>query len=125
MARVKILNLVYHYGDTLDGLSVVWKDANETPINLAGYTATLRVKSVAGAGTGQTTLLVLSGGDGLDVDAPNGKISLNATPTKMTTSPSALVQGEVYFYDLQVKNVQETKTLLKGTFAVDKEVTTD
>src|SRR5262245_56024871 len=127
MARVLRKKLIYHYGDTFEGIEVLWKDANGNPINLAGYTATMRVKAVAGAGTGQTTLLILSsaGGDGLVIDAGNGKVTISATPTKMTTAPSALVQGQRYFYDLQVKNVAETQTLLEGEFWVDPEVTTD
>lgn len=123
MARVVTANLIYQYGDSFDDYFVVWVDASGNPINLSGYTATMRIKAVAGGGTGETTLLTLAGGDGLTIDAPNGKISFNATATKMTGG--TLVQNTKYKYDLQVVSGTEKKTLIKGDFWVDPEVTTD
>ena len=121
MTRVLIEDLIYHYGDSFDDLIVVWQDASGVPISLSGYTATMRIRT-APATTG-TFLLELTSAvsGGLTIDAPNGKITFAATPTKMKSG--SLVQSQSYFYDLQVSNGSETKTLLKGKFWVDPEVT--
>lgn len=118
-------NFRYHYGDTWDGADVLWKDADGLPINLSGYAAQLAIKAKVGAGAGEATVLKLTNGasDGLVIDTALGKVTINATPTKMTSG--TLAQGQGYFYDLQVKNGSETQTLLEGEFWVDGEVTTD
>lgn len=122
--RVETRTLVYHYGDTFDGVDIIWKDALGVPINLSGYDATMRVKSVTGSPAAATVLLLTSvASGGLTIDAPAGKVSINATPAQMTGQ--SLEQGQRYFFDLQVKNSQETQTLLRGEFWVDPEVTDD
>ena len=123
MARVVNVTLFYLYGDSFDDYIVTWVDANGTPISLSGYTATMRIKAVAGGGTGQATVLQLSGGDGLTIDAPNGKITFSGTSTKMTSG--TLAQNTTYKYDLQVASGSEKKTLIRGDFIVDPETTTD
>ena len=125
MARVLTVNLVHQYGDTFDDYSVTWLNSSGTPINLTGYTATMRIKAKTGGGTGETTLLTLTSAanDGLTIDAPNGKITFSGTPTKMTSG--TLAQGVKYVYDLQVASGSEKKTLIRGDFFVDGETTTD
>lgn len=118
-------NFRYHYGDTFDGFNVLWKDDAGAVASLSGYTAQLCIKAKAGGGTGEPTVLKLTSAtdDGLTIDIALGKISLSGTPIKMTSG--SLVQGQGYFYDLQVKSSSETQTLLEGEFWVDSEVTTD
>ena len=123
MARVQNAALIYMYGDSCDDYSVSWGDASGNPISLSGYTATMRIKAITGGGTGEPTVLTLSGGDGLTIDVPGGKITFSATATKMTGG--TLVQNTKYKYDLQVVSGTEKKTLIKGDFFVDSEVTTD
>jgi len=120
-------NFRYHYGDSFGIFEVFWKDASGAAINLSGYSAQLAIKAKAGGGTGEPVVLKLtsSASDGLVIDNALGKVSIDATPSKMITTPSALAQGQGYFYDLQVKNSAETQTLLEGEFWVDPEVTTD
>lgn len=123
MARVKTVNLVYHYGDTFDDYSVIWLDSSEVPINLTGYTATLRIKDKAGAGATQLLQLSSTTADGLTIVAAAGRIDFSATATKMKSG--TLVQNTVYYYDLQVATPSsaDVKTLIKGQIWIDPEVT--
>lgn len=112
--------LDYWYGDSFSGVSVVWKDANGTPINLTGYLASLQVRD-------ENDVLVLhldsAGQTGLTIDALNGKVSISATAPKMVGG--TLVQGTVYDYDLQVKSGDGNtiRTLLYGKFVVHEQAT--
>lgn len=123
--RVEQRKLVYHYGDTFDGIEILWKDASGNPVVLTGYTAQMRIKAQTGLGVGEPTILQLTSAlnDGLVITALAGKVAINASPAKMTSG--TLQQKTRYFYDLQVKDGQETQTLLEGEFWVDPEVTTD
>lgn len=114
--------MVYHYGDSFDGIVVSWKDADGNPVSLAGYSAKLQARTATGNGT--LVLELTSASAGLEINTSAGTVTINASPSKMTSSPSALVQGQGYFYDLQVTNGVETQTLLKGELWVDGEVTT-
>lgn len=123
MGRVLTKPLVYHYGDSFNKYAVLWEDANGAPINLTGWTATMRIKAKAGGGTGEPLVLELnSSGQGLSIDAVNGRINFNATPTKMKSGSLAPAGGQ-YAYDLQVSNGVDAETLVKGPFWVDPEVT--
>lgn len=122
MALPLVKKLQYYYGDTFDDYVVTWKDNSGVAINLTGYTATMKIKTAAG---GSTLLTLDSGvGNGLLIDAPNGKITFFASPAKMKSG--TLVGGQVYYYDLQVSNTgdADVKTLLEGEFWVKAEITT-
>jgi len=120
MGRVKVVTLTYHFGDTFDDYAVLWVDGNDLAIDLTGYTATFRVKTAPG---GSQVLELTSPSGGLSITALTGRIDFNATPTKMTSG--TLVEGTVYSYDLQVATAAsaDVKTLIKGEFWVDPEVT--
>lgn len=115
--------MVYHYGDSFDGIVVSWKDADDNPVSLSGYSAKLQARTTTGSGT-LVLELTNAASNGLEINSSAGTVTINASPSKMTSSPSALVQGQGYFYDLQVTNGTETQTLLKGELWVDGEVTT-
>lgn len=125
MALPVVRNIAYQFGDTFDDFYVVWLNDLDVPINLTGYTATMRIKAKAGGGTAEATVLLLdsAGATGLVINAAAGTVTPAGTPTKMKSG--TLEQGVKYTYDLQVANVQETKTLMKGQFWVMPEVTTD
>ena len=118
--EVAVYPIVYHYGDTFDGLSVQWKDSAGVANDLTGFVASMKVKNEDG-----TALLSLSSPSiGMTIPTPaNGTVVINAVPSLMIGSD--LVEGETYEYDLQVKNAAGTviKTLIKGPFRVDKQVT--
>lgn len=120
MTRVKAVNLYYHYSDTFDDYQVIWKDGSGTPLNLTGYTATLRIKNTAGG----TTALELnsSGGNGLVITPAAGLIDFQASSSKMKSG--TLAPNTKYVYDLQVAlGTSDIKTLIKGDFIVDAEIT--
>jgi hypothetical protein len=123
--RVLVKNLFYHYGDAFNKYAVVYEDEFGVPLPLSGYGSQLRVKAKAGGGTGEPTLLVLTVGDGLTLDAPNGRVNASATAVKMLEG-SLPVAGGVLAYDWQIKSPSgDPLTLLRGSFVVDPEVTTD
>lgn len=119
MGRVLEYLLVYHYGDSFDDYKVIWKDAAGAAIDLSGYSAKFQVRDSAGV-----LVLELTSGAGLTISAAAGTITFDATPVMMTQSPSALVQDQKYKYDLQVSTGSAVKTLIKGDFWVDKQITT-
>lgn len=119
MPRVKTVTLYWHYGDTFDDLRVTWVDEDNLPINLTGYTATMKIKETPG-GTAKLTLSSPTGGISIPTPA-NGQIVFGATPTQMTAG--TLVAGISYLYDLQVASGSDKKTLLRGSFIVDQEIT--
>jgi len=124
MARVQVKSLVYHYGDTFIGYAVLYEDESGAPIPLTGYFARMRIKAKAGGGSGEPLVLQLDSGagNGLTIDAPNGRVNFNATPAKMKSGSLAPAGGE-YAYDLQVELGADVYTLIKGPFWVDPEVT--
>lgn len=120
MALPLIKKLQYYYGDTFDDYVITYKDSAGAAINLTGYTASMKIKTAAGG----TTLLTLdSNGNGLVLDAANGKITFAASPTKMKSG--TIQGGQVYYYDLQVGNTgdADVKTLLEGEIWVKSEIT--
>jgi len=119
MPRVLTKDIFYHYGDSLSGIGVQWQQASGTPHDLTGYTAELEVKD----GFGGTTLLSLTDGDGLTIIGEQGTVLLDATSAKMLGG--TLVEGSGdHVYDLEVRNGTATvRTLLKGRFVIDQQVT--
>jgi hypothetical protein len=119
MTRVLTRTLYYHYGDTFDDYQVIWKDGSGTPLNLTGYTATLRIKPQVG---GSTALELNSSGNGLVITPAAGLIDFQASSTKMKSG--SLAANTKYVYDLQVAlGTSDIKTLIKGDFIVDAEIT--
>lgn len=99
--------LTFVANDTLY-LPVTWKETNGDPYDLTGYTAKLTVKSSYAAAT---PLLEVTG--------------TIATPA----SGQAIFEGTVpsaagrYVYDVEMKSVSYTKTILRGVFEIQPEVT--
>lgn len=122
MAEVAEYAIVYHYGDTFDDpTSVQWKDSAGVAKDLTGYTADMKVKTAAGV---EVLHLNTGTGGGLTIPTPaNGTVVVNATPAVMTAGD--LVEGTTYLYDFQVKSADGTivKTLIKGDFRVDAQIT--
>lgn len=122
MAEVRDYPLVYHYGDSFDGISWQWKDSAGQAKDLTGYLASLKVKDAEDES--EKLHLDSSGQGGLSIPTPaNGTVVLNASPTLMKSG--SLVEGESYLYDIQVKSSDGSivKTLTKGVFRVDKQQT--
>jgi hypothetical protein len=94
-------------------LQVDYKDTSNVAINLTGYTATCKVKDSFGGNITCATITEISG---ITINAVNGTILLNFTPTqtKKFTMPRASFQ-------LQLVAPNTTKTtVLSGWFSVSK-----
>ena len=120
MTEVAEVALVYHYGDTFSGKSWQWKGSDGVDKDITGYLASMKVRTDEGA----EVLSLSSPSGGLTIPTgTDGKVVLNVTPAIMTAGQ--LVEGVTYVYDIQVKSPDGTivKTLTKGPFRVDTQVT--
>lgn len=96
---------------------IVWKDDQDNPIDVTGYTARMQIRSsVADA----TVLLELTSENGrITVGTTDGKFTLSITDADTTA-----ITWASGVYDLEVIDGSSDVTrLLKGTITVDKEVT--
>jgi hypothetical protein len=93
-----------------------WKDSDNNPIDLTGYTAKMQVREDA-----YTSVI-------LDMSTANGKIVI-ATPANgqlevsETASNMSLIDGGSYRYDIELTNGAEVTRLLEGGFYVSEEIT--
>lgn len=115
-------NIVYHYGDSLDGLSAQWLDSAGDAKDITGYLASMMAKDKI---TKDTVLQLDSDSlGGLQIIVgTDGTVTVNASPTLMRNQE--LEEGVTYEYDLQVRSSDGSivKTLIKGDFQVDNNVT--
>ena len=83
---------------------------NNTPWNLAGYTATMTVRPFLGSST--TTLLATTANGKIVLDAPNGRatVTFSATDTN--------IKAEPYVYDFIYNSGSVTTRVLEGQFIV-------
>ena len=110
---MKSVNFQIIQGDTF-ALTVTYKDPESIPINLSGYSVTFQVKDKPGGNIICSTSTI---GDGIEVDAPAGVITINVSPdkTKKFTTPKAA-------YQLQIDSGSEKTTIAYGWFSVEKGV---
>lgn len=109
------------YNDTLDqgatyNLVVIYKDANDTPINLTGYSAYMQLRKNYDSTVADLTLTTANGG--ISINGPIGEITITATATQTTT-----LLSDYYLYDLELVYDSTTTRLLQGQITVNSEVT--
>lgn len=109
------------YNDTLDQgatytLVVVYKDANDVPINLNGYSAYMQLRENYDSTVADLTLTTANGG--ITINGPIGEITVTATATQTATLTS-----DYYLYDLELVNGSAVTRLLQGQITVNSEVT--
>lgn len=113
-------NFSMYQGDTWDGLTIYYKDASGTAINITGYTVTGTVKLTPSdpspAATFTCTITNAVGG--------TFSVSLSAVESaKLKGSTVSFEDVVTYYYDIQISNGTITKTILRGTVDVIAEVT--
>lgn len=96
---------------------LTWKDQNNNPVNLTGYSARLQAR----ASTDAASTIV-------DLSNPSGGISLGGAAGTITLSMSEAATGALTadkaIYDLKVTDSLGTSnTLLRGTVFITKRVT--
>jgi hypothetical protein len=109
------------YNDTIDQgatytLVVVYKDENDTPINLAGYTAFMQLREDFNSATADLTLSTANGG--ITITAAQGKLTIVATATQ-----TGALTADAYLYDIELVNGPVVIRLLQGQMTVNSEVT--
>jgi hypothetical protein len=109
------------YNDTLDqgatyNLVVVYKDANNTPINITGFSAFMQLRENFDSTVADLTLTTANGG--ISINGPLGEITIIATAAQTTTLTS-----DYYLYDLELVNGSAVTRLLQGQITVNSEVT--
>jgi hypothetical protein len=103
-------------GATLN-FTIFWKDPNDVPINITGYTAKMQARDKQG---GKILCFTLTHIDGISINGPLGRISVTVSAERTTK----LVYPKS-FYDLVLTapdGVTKTR-ILEGTLSVSKAVT--
>ena len=95
---------------------LTWKDSDGDPVNLAGYSARMQVRSI-----------VSSASPVLSLTTENGQITLGGALGTITllVPASAMddVPGGSYAYDLELVSGSTVTRLVMGSFTVRAEVT--
>ena len=109
------------YNDTLDQgatytVVVVYKDANDTPIDITGFSAFMQLRENFDSTVADLTLTTANGG--ISINGPLGEITITATAAQTTTLTS-----DYYLYDLELVNGSAVTRLLQGQITVNSEVT--
>ena len=109
------------YNDTLDQgatykLVVVYKDNNDAPINLTGFSAYMQLRENYDSTTADLTLSTANGG--IVIDGALGKLTIIATATQ-----TGALTADYYLYDLELVNGPSITRLLQGQITVNSEVT--
>lgn len=109
-------NLSIQQGATL-AVAVTWKDSNDVPVDLTGYTARLQVKETY---DGNAVLSLNTSNGGIALGGTAGTINLAAA----ATATAALAAPFSGVYDLELVSGSGVVTrLLEGAATVSPEVT--
>jgi len=120
-------NIIIEQGATYQ-IELQYKDSNNTPINLSGYSGRMQIRPSIGS---PTSYLYLSSslqpdGTGLNFSGSNGNIppasgSIGIFISAITSSLFTFTTG---VYDLEIQSGSIVTRLLQGNVQVSKEVTT-
>ena len=120
-------NIVIEQGATYQ-IELQYKDSNNTPINLSGYSGRMQIRPSIGS---PTSYLYLSSslqpdGTGLNFSGSNGTTppasgSIGIFISATTSSLFTFING---VYDLEIQSGSIVTRLLQGNVQVSKEVTT-
>lgn len=108
------LDITIEIGATYE-LSLTWKDANDNPIAMSGYTAKMQIKDRPGG----TTLITLTDASGISLGDSDGSIYI--TIDSAVTSTFALSKA---VYDLKITDTSnKTRRLIQGQVIFSPPVT--
>lgn len=98
-------------------LPITWKDGNDTPVNLTGYTARMQVRQFKDSPTALVNLTTENAG--IVLGGALGTVTVTITATATAALPA--VEG---FYDLElIASTGTVVRLLQGAATISKEVT--
>lgn len=90
------------------------KDSNGDVVDITGRTYIMTVDTLEDPGDALTNVF---SSVGTLVDAPNGRVDFPVTDVQSDQTPSE------YFYDIQQTTTGAKKTIAKGTFTVEQDIT--
>jgi len=106
---------------------IQYKDSGSTPINLAGYSAKMQLRTAL---DNSTALLTLSSslqpdGTGLNLSGSNGNTTLRSGSIGVIISAitSSVLDFDTAVYDLELMSGSVVTRLLEGTVRLSKNVT--
>lgn len=108
-------DFTWDQGATFD-VTLTWRDKNETPVDLEGYTARMQLRSA-----------IDSADVVLELTTENGRIELGGVEGTIhlivTATDTAAIDAGTYRYDLEMVTSGYVRKLIKGKFKVLAEVT--
>jgi hypothetical protein len=108
-------NLLIEQGATFS-LSIVWKDSDEVPVDLTGYSARMQIRPFL---VSQDVLLELTNQAGIVLGDDQGTITIEATAEQ-----TEAIGSRRGVYDLELESADGTVTrLLQGAVTISREVT--
>lgn len=110
-------NIIVEKGSTFL-LNLIWKDSNQVPIDLTGYTARMQVRK--SYNTSEKLLDLTTENGGITLGGIAGTISIKG-PADQTTAIPDNIKGGVY--DLEMVNGSIVKRLIEGEADIRPEVT--
>lgn len=97
-------------------LDIYLKDANNTAINLAGYSAQMQVRETLESAS--ATITLSTGNGRIAITAGTGKVALS-----IAAADTAAITAAEYVYDLELLKDATVERILEGKFVVRREVT--
>lgn len=108
-------NITIEQGATFT-LNLIWKDSNNTPVNLTGYTARMQVRHRYSST--DTLLSLTTENGGITLGGSAGTIAVVASATA-----TAAISDRAGFYDLELVNAGVVTRLVQGVVSITPEVT--
>ena len=108
-------DLLIEQGATFD-FSIIWKDDNDTPIDLTGYSARMQIRQTYD--TDPIISLTSASGGGIALGGEAGTIDITVPAT--TTDDIEISRGR---YDLELELAGVVTRLIQGRVQISKEVT--
>ena len=96
-------------------LTLTYKDANDSAINLTGYAARMQLRKNI---NDDTAIVSLTDGSGITLGGAAGTIEITISAT--TTAGLTATEG---VYDIELESGGVVTRLLSGTYTVSREVT--
>lgn len=96
-------------------LVLTWRNPDQSPIDVTGYTAKMQVRTSKSA---ESAVLTLTDGDGITLGGVDGTITLTAS----ATATGDIAEG-TYVYDLELDSGSVVTRLIEGAFVVSGQVT--
>lgn len=115
MATAGTFDIEWHQGDTFS-LLLTWRDVNQDPIDLTGYTARMQLRTSFDAE--EASLELTTENDRISLGGSNGEIQLTVDAETMADMDTGS-----YKYDLEMVVGATVRKILKGKFKVLAEVT--